>query len=143
MTKANPTAAEAKAQARNLREQLATQGTKIGHAKALELVAHQHGFRDWNTFHAQIGNRAPENWTPGGRVRGTYLSQPFEATVLTIEATRPGWFRLTLDLDHAVDVVTFESFSNFRKRISLAVGPEGLSHERTSDGVPHLMIELE
>jgi len=30
--------------------------------------------------------------------------------------TRPGWFRLAVDLVEAVDVLTFDSFSNFRKR---------------------------
>ncbi|MBZ0216360.1 MAG: hypothetical protein K8F25_07405 [Fimbriimonadaceae bacterium] len=137
-----PTAVEAKDHAKRLRAQLADQGTKIGHANALELVAHQYGFRDWNTFHAAIGNRPPDGWTPGGRVQGSYLSQPFEATVLAVEMLGPGWFRLALDLDEAVDVVTFDSFSNFRKRIRGIVGPAGTSRELTSDGVPHLRLDM-
>ncbi len=137
-----PTTAEAKDQARRIRAALGDQGTEIGHARALELVAHQHGFRDWNTFHAAIGNRPPDGWRPGGRVRGAYLSQPFEATVVAVEMLRPGWFRLVLDLDEAVDVVSFESFSNFRKRVRGVVGPEGTSRECTSDGAPHLRLEI-
>ncbi len=44
------TTAAAKAQARRLREDLATLGLAVPHARALELVAHLHGARDWNTF---------------------------------------------------------------------------------------------
>ena len=137
-----PTIPEVKAQAGRLRDRLAAEGTEITHGRALELVAHQLGYRDWNTLHAAIGNRPPEGFVPGGRVRGRYLSQPFEATVRAVEALRPGWFRLALDLDTAVDVVTFDSFSNFRKRITGTVGPTGLSRERTSDGRPHLELDI-
>ena len=137
-----PSTAEAKEQAKRLRSQLANQGTIVGHANALELVAHQHGYRDWNTFHAAIGNRPPVGWMPGGRVQGTYLSQPFEATVVVASMLRPGWFRLSLELDEAVDVVTFDSFSNFRKRVRCVIGPAGTSRERTSDGEPHLKLNM-
>lgn len=137
-----PTAPEAKEQAKRLRAQLADQGTIVGHANALEQVAHQYGFRDWNTFRAAIGNRPPDGWAPGGRVRGTYLSQPFEASVVTVRMLRPGWFRLSLELDEAVDVVTFDSFSNHRKRIQCVVGPAGTSREKTSDGKPHLKLNM-
>lgn len=142
MSHALPTVTEAKQQAKRLRTQLAHKGTTISHSSALELVAHQNGFRDWNTFYAAIGNRPPEGWTPGGRVQGSYLSQPFEATIVAVETPRPGWFRLVLDLDEAIDLVTFDSFSNFRKRIRGTVGPEGISRERTSDGVPHLKLNI-
>jgi hypothetical protein len=47
-----------------------------------------------------------------------------------------------LDLDHPVDVVTFDSFSNLRKRIRGTVGPDGRSKEITSDGTPHLVLDL-
>ncbi|WP_071673490.1 glyoxalase superfamily protein [Nioella nitratireducens] len=142
MTRSLPTLAEAKAQAKRLRVKLAEDGTEIGHARSLELVAHQLGFRDWNTLHAAIGNRPPEGFAVGGRIEGRYLGQPFAATVVGVESLSPGWFRLELDLDEAVDVVTFDSFSNFRKRIRGVVGPSGLSKERTSGGQPHLELEI-
>lgn len=142
MTRHLPTSTEAKRQARQLRVDLAAVDTTVSHAQALEMVAHQHGFRDWNGLHAAIGNRPPEGWMPGGRVAGRYLSQPFEATVLAVEMLRPGWFRLVLDLDKAVDVVQFDSFSNFRKRVRAVVGPKGHSMERTSDGEAHMRLEL-
>ena len=46
-----------------------------------------------------------------------------------------------LDLDEAVDVVRFDSFSNLRKRIRVEVGPEGHSKERTSDGTPQIVLD--
>ncbi len=142
MTHTLPSITEAKAQARRLRKELLEQGNEVSHSRALELVARQYGFRDWNTLHAAIGNRPPETWTPGGRVRGTYLAQPFDATVIAVEMLRPGWFRLVLDLDEAVDVVSFDSFSNFRRRISGVIGPAGTTRERTSNGEPHLRLEI-
>lgn len=142
MTRHLPTITEAKEQARQLRADLESQGKAIQHAEALEIVAHQQGFRDWNTLHAAIGNRPPDGWAPGGKVEGRYLSQPFSATVLGAVMLRPGWYRLVLDLDEPVDVVTFDSFSNFRKRIQAVVGPDGYTLERTSDGAPHMLLKM-
>ncbi|MBL4813380.1 MAG: hypothetical protein JKX69_13735 [Rhodobacteraceae bacterium] len=135
-----PSLSEAKEQAKQLRADLAKQGKEIGHARALELLAHQAGFRDWNAFFAAIGTRPPEGWMPGKRVQGRYISQPFMATVVSVEMQRPGWFRLALELDTAVDVVTFDSFSSFRKHVRGVVGPRGISRERTSDGAPQLVL---
>lgn len=140
MNRTLPTLADAKTHAKRLRADLDKQATQLSHAEALELVAHQNGFADWNAFHAAIGNRPPDGWAVGGRLQGRYLSQPFVATVIAVEMLRPGWFRLMLDLDEAVDVVTFDSFSNYRKRVSAVVGPAGVSRERTSDGQPHLQL---
>jgi catechol 2,3-dioxygenase-like lactoylglutathione lyase family enzyme len=38
--------------AKRLREDLALRGVRLAHGEALELVAHQHGTRDWNTLAA-------------------------------------------------------------------------------------------
>ncbi|NRB20909.1 MAG: hypothetical protein HRU33_26095 [Rhodobacteraceae bacterium] len=137
-----PSALQAKDQAKRLRTKKAGGGTTIGHAKSLELVAHQHGFRDWNAMFGAIGNRPPKDWRPGDKVCGTYLSQPFTAKVIAVAILKPGWFRLELHLDEAVDVVTFESFSNLRTRVRGVVGPKGHSVERTSDGKPQLQIDM-
>lgn len=142
MTRDLPTIAEAKQAAKQLRGRLAEQGEAISHAQALERVAQRHGYRDWNAFHAALRDRPPQGWKAGGRVTGRYLSQSFAATVLAADQRRPGWFRLVLDLDEAVDVVRFDSFSNLRKRIRVEVGPEGHSKERTSDDTPHVLLDL-
>lgn len=137
-----PSAMQAKDQAQRLRAKMAEDGTPIGHAKSLELVAHQHGFRDWNTMSEAVGNGPPKDWAPGDKVKGTYLSQPFTAQIVGVALLKPGWFRLELHLDEAVDVVTSERFSNLRSRVRGVVGPKGHSIERTSDGQPHLQIDL-
>jgi lactoylglutathione lyase len=41
--------------ARRLRQDLAESGVAVSHSQALEMVAHQHGARDWNTLAADIG----------------------------------------------------------------------------------------
>ncbi|MEM1265120.1 MAG: glyoxalase superfamily protein [Pseudomonadota bacterium] len=136
-----PTLTDAKAAARQMRQDLAAEGVEITHAQALERIARRHGFRDWNTLYAAIRHTAPAGWSVGGRVKGRYLAHPFEATVLSAEPLTPGWFRLVLRLDDAIDVVRFESFSHYRKQITCVVGPNGHSKERTSDGTPHLVLE--
>lgn len=142
MTHPLPTLHDAKQLAKALCEKQKAAGKNMKHAAALELVAGQHGFKDWNTFHAAISGHAPDGFVVGGRVTGTYLSAPFEATVLAVKMIRPGWFQVQLDLDKPVDVVTFDSFSNMRKRINGTVGPQGMSRERTSDGRPQLQIDI-
>lgn len=42
-----------KQMAKRLRAELATRGISLSHSEALELVAHQHGARDWNTLVAR------------------------------------------------------------------------------------------
>lgn len=135
-----PSIESAKDQAKRLRARLEAEGLSVSHGKALELVARQLGYRDWNTLHAAIGNRPPVAWSVGDRVSGHYLSQPFAAEIVAVEVVRPGWFRLTLELDEPVDVVTFEGFSNFRRRVTGVVGPDGTSREKTSNGRPQLEL---
>lgn len=140
MTRELPTLAEAKAQAARLRADLAKQGKEISHSKTLEAVAGEHGFRDWNVLRAAIAHHRP--WTQGARVQGKYLSREFQATVRSVEARGSGWCHLVLDLDEPVDVVSSETFSNMRKRVRAVVGPLGHSRERTSDGAPHLRLDM-
>lgn len=137
-----PSAFRAKYQARLLRKKMSEEGTPLGHAESLELVAHQYGFRDWNAMNVAIGNGPPKTLERGDKISGRYMSQPFTAHVVTITLLEPGWCRLELHLDEAVDVVTFDSFSNLRQRIRGVIGPKGHSIERTSNGEPHLQIDL-
>ena len=133
-----------KDQARRLRARLAAEDQPISHSRALELVAAQYGYRDWNTLHAAVGNRPPfDPWQLGSRVRGHYLGQPFDAKVLGVQAltTEPGRYRLVQHFDEPVDVVTFESFSAFRQRVSCTVDEMGRTAAKTSDGRPHLELE--
>jgi hypothetical protein len=132
-----------KAQARRLRSALAEDGDFIKHGEALELVARQFGYRDWNTLHAAAGNRPPLALAVGQDVSGLYLGQPFKARILSLQTLADdGYLRISLDLDEAVDVVKFDSFSAYRKRIQATIRPDGSTVTRTSDGEPHLRLNM-
>lgn len=133
-----------KGQAKRLRATLAADGNPVGHGRSLELLAHQYGFKDWNTLHAAIGNRPrPSPVAVGDRVRGLYLNQAFEGDVIGVLAlATPGRYRVTLHFDTPVDVVTFDSFSAFRQRVTCTIDRTGKTAEKTSDGRPHLQLRL-
>lgn len=137
-----PTLDVLKAQAKRLRATLEADGTTVGHSKSLELLAHQFGYKDWNTLHAAIGNRPPKSALRiGDRVVGRYLGQPFNAEVLGIQgSTSVDRLRVTFLFDEPVDVVTFDSFSSFRKRVTCNIGKDGKTVEKTSDGQPQLSL---
>lgn len=138
MTRFIPSLAAAKAQARAYRADHAAQGREVSHSKSLEVIAHSHGYRDWNTFHAAIGNQPRAPVHVGQILPGHYLKQPFLAEVLSVTEVTPGFYEVELDFDRPVDVVTFDSFSNFRSRVRKVVTSEGRSPDVTSDGAPHL-----
>lgn len=136
-----PSVKALKQQAKRLRERLAQDGDFISHSEALELIAHQHGQKDWNTLYAAIGNRpAAQALTPGARVTGRYLSQPFAGEIIGVSRYANDRLRITIAFDEAVDVVRFDSFSAFRQRVSCVVDKHGESAEKTSDGVPQMII---
>ena len=133
-----------KDQAKRLRGRFAADGQDISHSRALELIAAQYGFRDWNTLHAAAGNRPAFNpWTLGARVRGHYLGQPFDAEVRGVQAlsAQPGRYRITLHFDTPIREVVHTLFSAYRQRVSCNVDESGRTLEHTSDGRPHLELE--
>ncbi|SIR00759.1 hypothetical protein SAMN05880582_105198 [Rhizobium sp. RU20A] len=132
-----------KDQAKRLRAAIGAEGQSISHSRALELVAAQHGYRDWNTIHAAAGNRPVfDPMVLGSRVEGHYLGQPFVASVLGVQmlGQDPARYRLTLHFDSPVDVVTFESFSAFRQRVHCTVDETGRTFEKTSNGRPQVEL---
>lgn len=137
-----------KQQAKRLRTLLREQGRDVSHGEALEMVARQHGFRDWNTLSAAVPEKPapPRNSAPplsvGSLVSGRYLNQPFIGEVLSVTALSDGeHFKITLHFAEPVDVVTFDSFSAFRRRVVATVNRDGISPQKTSNGLPHLVIE--
>lgn len=137
-----PSLDELKAQAKRLRAVLDSSGQPVSHSQSLELLARQHGHRNWNSLHAAIGNRPPPAPVAlGDRVRGRYLTQPFAGRVIAVQELTEGRYRVTFDFDEPVDVVTFASFSAFRRRVSCTLDRHGRTAERTSDGRPHLQLE--
>lgn len=141
-----PPVDELKQQAKRLRQAMADHGTPLPHSAALEILAQQHGVRDWNTISALAGqSNEPQSpsFNTGDRVKGRYLNQPFEGKILSL-STLPGgeFYKITIEFDEPVDVVTFESFSAFRRRINAQVDTKGVSPRKTSNGVPHLVLDV-
>ena len=121
---------ELKAQAKSLRTALAATGHAVSHSQSLELLAKQHGFRDWNTFHARIGNEAAPAFALNQRIEGRYLYQPFRGEIIGIRAMASNTrFAVILRFDTPVDVITFEGMSNFRTQVQAVVNSEGISAE--------------
>ncbi|MEO9899738.1 glyoxalase superfamily protein [Nisaea sp.] len=142
-TETLPSIEELKYSAGELRRDLAAQGIIISHSQALERVAHDMGFKDWNNLSAAASRpkiRSPAS--KGDRVTGRYLGQPFTATVLDVHAMEMhARFRVTLHFDEPVDVVSFESFSSFRQRVTCTLTPDGRTPQKTSNGAPQLVLD--
>lgn len=132
---------QAKARARELRSELSRAGSHISHSEALELVARELGYRDWNTASARLSNEPDVPYQVGDQVAGTYLKQPFKGRIVSVREIRGGAaFELTIRFDEPVDVVEFKSFSNFRTQVRIIVSADGISTFRTSDGAPHMQV---
>lgn len=138
-----PTLPAVKAHAKRLRSTLQDAGTLVSHSKALEMLAHQYGFKDWNGFRTKLPTSeftVPNGYHIGDRVQGRYLGQSFQAKIHSVEKIGTEYTRLVLDFDKAVDVVTFDSFSSFRKRIQCVIGTQGCTPQKTSNGEPQLCL---
>ncbi|HWJ87424.1 MAG TPA: glyoxalase superfamily protein [Pelagibacterium sp.] len=136
------TTTDLKADAREYRASQLETGRSVTHAQSLEMVARFHGFRDWNTASGVLPVTRGPAYAVSQRISGTYLKQPFTGTIIGVAALGAGdMFRLTVHFDEPVDVVTFDSFSAYRQRVQATVNRDGVSPTRTSDGVPHLMID--
>ena len=136
-----PSIKDLKQQAKRLRARLAEDGDFISYSESLELIARQYGRRDWNTLHAAAGNRPATPVFVGARIKGRYLGQAFEGDVIAVNLLSPGRTRVTVVFDDAVDVVAFDSFSAFRRRVTATIANNGKSAEKTSDGVPQFIVE--
>lgn len=147
MTTTNlPTLDLLKGQARRLRESLAATGRPVTHGKALELIAGQYGFRDWNTLcvraAAQASAPRPE-LRLDMQVSGHYLGVPFTGRIAALGRRGGRFLRLTVVFDAPVDVSRFSSFAVKRRRISATIDLEtGETVEKTSDGRPQLVVHL-
>ncbi|WP_137701967.1 glyoxalase superfamily protein [Marimonas lutisalis] len=140
MKQNTPAIASLKQQARRLRTAMHEAGTPISQSAALEAIARQHGHRDWNTASAAARWENPPRWQVGQAVRGRYLNQPFTGRIKSASEGTGGFWRLTLQFDAPVDVVTSRHFSNFRSQVRCAINSQGVTAEKTSDGTPHLAL---
>ncbi|MHA7900446.1 MAG: glyoxalase superfamily protein [Henriciella sp.] len=132
-------------QAKARAKQIKTESLQpISLAIALEQVAQDMGFRDWNTASARLSNGPDTHWQIGERVSGHYLKQPFTGRIHGVRELQAGsGYEVTIHFDDPVDVVAWESFSAHRQRVTATVSPEGISWAKTSDGVPHLLVAAE
>lgn len=130
-----------KQQAKRLRSDLAARGQSMSHAQALETIAHQWGARDWNTLNAMAAQVHP-GWAPGQRVTGRYLGHRFAGVIKAARQSANGYWALTLRFDDAIDVVASTQFSAFRRQVTATVNAQGHSPQKTSDGQPHMVLDL-
>lgn len=131
-----------KAQAKRMRSDLAIRGQTISHAQALETIAHQWGARDWNTLSAKAATTHP-GWAPGQRVSGRYLGHVFKGEVKAARQSANGFWSLTLRFDAPIDVVTSQLFSSMRRQVDTTVNADGQSPQKTSDGQPHMVLNID
>lgn len=135
-----PTIDALKAQAKRLRAVMSEKQTPITQSMALETVARQYGYRDWNTLSAKAKSNAPRGWAVGQRVAGSYLGHMFQGSLKAVRAASGGYWYLTVVFDEAVDVVEFDSFSSFRKQVNVVINQNGVTQSKTSDGAPHMEL---
>lgn len=135
-----PTRDALKAHAKRLRADLLGAGTDISHSKALELVAHQWGARDWNTLSARLETPAELGWYPGQTVHGRYLGHDFKGVIKAADHRAKGFWRVTIRFDAPIDVVRSDKFTALRHQVTATLGPNGQSFEKTSDGTPHMVL---
>ncbi len=138
-----PPVSSLKAQAKRLRQSLAGAGNEITHSRALEVIAHQYGARDWNTLAAFAPkHRLISDLKVGDHLSGRYLGHRLEGTLLSISFAGEDRFKLSIQFDQKIDVVASDHFSGFRSRVTATVHADGRTREQTSEGTPHLTLTL-
>ena len=141
MTQTLPSRDVLKSQAKRLRRDLASQGKDVSHSRALEMIAHQHGVRDWNTLNAMAPKTEEPTWFPGQRITGQYLGHPFDGVIKSAAQRAGGYWDVTVRFDAPVDVVASQKFSSLRQKVNATLRPDGRSPQKTSDGKPHLEVQ--
>lgn len=136
-----PSRTALKAQARRLRIALNDAGTPCTHARALEAIAHQWGMRDWNTLSARAAADPQPQYQTGQRITGRYLGHRFTGHIKATARVGADRHRLTLRFEAPIDVVRSLHFSALRQQVSCVVDAKGRSAGRTSDGVPHVVLD--
>ncbi|MFT5628887.1 MAG: hypothetical protein ACI82I_001274 [Gammaproteobacteria bacterium] len=132
-----------KAHAKSLRQSLASTGHAISHAQSLELLAKQLGHRDWNTLHAKSGNSPAPLVQLGQHITGLYLGRPFAGAVIRVSEIGHGArYQLTVRFDEPVNISKFDSMVIVRRQVSATINRTGQTSEKTSDGTPHMAVNL-
>ncbi|MCO5155320.1 MAG: glyoxalase superfamily protein [Aquamicrobium sp.] len=138
-TSSSHSAPDYKVHARRLRDALAAEGVAVSHGKALDIVARQHGARDWNTLSAKANAPAPCSreartapFAVGDRVEGTFNDRPAKGRVIGLaETIKPDLWRVTVKFSPPVDASTSAAFRAERTRVEMVVGADGRSRRLT------------
>lgn len=139
-----PSAQTLKSEAKALREQSAKAGENLTHGAALEAVARAHGFRDWNTARASLPERMAVPFQLGMRVKGHYLSRPFNGVLIAVAVLSDlQHYDITVKFDEPVNVTPTFMFASLRQRVNATVDINGNSAARTSNGVPQMQLRRE
>lgn len=131
-----------KTHARRLRDALAAEGIGLSHGRALDIVARQHGERDWNTLAARASASAgapetapetkPAPFAVGDAVAGLFNGAPATGRVIGLaETIKPDLWRVTVKFSPPVDASTSANFRAERTRVEMIVGADGRSRRLT------------
>lgn len=132
------TSSDYKTHARRLRDALAAEGIGLSHGRALDIVARQHGERDWNTLAARASASAgapetkPAPFAVGDAVAGLFNGAPATGRVIGLaETIKPDLWRVTVKFSPPVDASTSANFRAERTRVEMIVGADGRSRRLT------------
>lgn len=138
------TSSDYKTHARRLRDALAAEGIALSHGRALDIVARQHGARDWNTLSAKTNIAPADDDLPakdapvsvpfgvGDAVEGTFNGRGAKGRVVGLaETIKPDLWRVTVKFDPPVDASTSQHFRAERSRVEMVVGADGRSRRLT------------
>ena len=137
-----PTAQSFKAEARLLRDERSRNGTPITHSAALEEIARRHGYRDWNTARAALPDAELVPFQVGGRVKGTYLDQPFTGKVIGVQLLGDGGHStVTVTFDAPVNVTPDFMFAAMRHRVVATLDRHGVTPALRGNGRPQMVVK--
>jgi len=138
------TSSDYKTHARRLRDALAAEGVALSHGRALDIVARQHGARDWNTLSANAKTASPPGnvaaasetgaapFAVGDTVEGTFNGRAAHGRVIGLaETIKPELWRVTVRFSPPVDASTSANFRVERTRVEMVVGADGRSRRLT------------
>jgi len=133
-----------KLQARRMRDHFAENDMDISYAAALETLAKQHGFKDWNILSATIKKQPKPDICPSldQKISGTYLGHRFTGDILKMQPSNTqGARRYTIRFDHPIDVVESQHFSSYRQQINcfLDHSLNSVDHKGRPDNIVRLI----
>tara|TARA_R110002124_G_scaffold10096_9_gene50934 strand:+ start:3329 stop:3769 length:441 start_codon:yes stop_codon:yes gene_type:complete len=130
-----------KSEARALRESRSAAGNPLAHGAALEQIARAHGYRDWNTARASLPDHVAVPFQVGGRVKGSYLEQPFTGVLIGVQMLGDGaLFKVTVTFDNPVNVTPDFMFATLRHRVVSTVDGRGVSTALRGNGHPQMVL---